>query len=114
MKSVKSLSPRPNLILPLISSKEIFIESRNHNLGGYIENHKTSLEKTEYSNYSHNTHLRQKFINHKKLFKNQEEIKKLYSMVKTIQSNVSNLILTGQTKDTLIQKEKIIILFQIF
>jgi hypothetical protein len=102
---MKSVSPRANLILPLISSKELFMESRNHDLGSY--NPKVSLDKNEYSNYNHSTHLRQKFINHKKLFKNQGEIKKLYSMVKTIQNNVSNLVLTGQTKDTLIQKEKI-------
>lgn len=43
-----------------------------------------------YPKYNHNSHLKQKYLNHKKLFKNQEDIKKIYYVINNVQNDYGN------------------------
>jgi hypothetical protein len=84
------------LNLPLLTSFKF--SSSSHGVENTLKN-STSSPKALKTNYNHSSHLKQKFINHKKLFGNQHDIKKIYYALNNVHNDMINVKINFQNEE---------------
>jgi hypothetical protein len=58
-----------------------------------------SIPQSFLTKYNHSSHLKQKFLNHKKLFGNQHDIKKLYYAINNVHNDMINVKINFQNQE---------------